>query len=182
MCKVIVFMADGMEETECLTAVDILRRGGVTVDTVSVSDDIYVTSSHNVTVRADYLFSKADFNSCDMLFLPGGMPGVTNLGRHNGLCALLKEYAAAGKRIAAVCAAPSLLGELGLLKGKSATCYPGFEDKLKGAVYTNADVVTDGNITTGRGLGYSIDLAIEMLSLLKGKAPAEKVSAAIQHP
>src|SRR5699024_10239803 len=99
-----------------------------------------------------------------------------------GVCAALRKAAADGRRLAAICAAPSVLGELGLLEGKKATCYPGFEGQLLGASYTHEGVVTDGNITTARGVGFAIDLGLELLRVLKGEKPAEEIKAAIQHP
>ena len=182
MSKVTAFFAQGTEEVECLSVVDILRRCGVEVQLVSMSGDRQVTGSHNITVVADTIFEEADFDDSDMLFLPGGMPGVKNLTAHEGLAALLKKFDAEGKRIAAVCAAPSVLGLLGLLDGKRATCFPGWEDKLLGAEYTGAGVTTDGNISTGRGLGTSIDLGIEMVRLLEGEEKAADIKKRIQHP
>lgn len=129
MAKVYEFLANGFEEIEGLAPVDILRRGGVEIKTVSITGSEWVETSHGVTVKADLKFEDiADFDDADMLLLPGGMPGSTNLKAHEGVCqALLKQHAA-GKRIGAICAAPLVLGSLGLLKGRKATCYPGFEN------------------------------------------------------
>lgn len=182
MSKVSVFMADGMEEVECLAVVDMLRRGGVETETVSVMDSLWVAGSHGITVKADKLFAEGAFADSDLLFLPGGVPGTPNLAAHEGLCALLKEFAAGGKRLAAICAAPSVLGGLGLLEGKKATCYPGWEEKLTGAQCTGAGVVTDGTVTTGRGVGFAIDLGLELVRLLEGEERFLEVKAAIQHP
>lgn len=179
--KVYAFIANGSEETECLAVVDVLRRGGVDVTLVSVENGRTVVSSHNVTIVADSTFDECDLTDADALFIPGGMPGTKRLAAHAGLCEELKNAAANGKRVAAICAAPSVLGELGLLAGKTATCFPGFEPALKNACYTHDGVVTDGNITTGRGLGYALDLGLELLSLLTDKANAAKVKAAIQY-
>ena len=115
----------------------------------------------------------------DLLVLPGGMPGTLHLGEHQGLAKLLGDFSARGKRIAAICAAPSVLGGLGLLKGKKAVCYPGFEDKLTGAAVETKEVVTDGNITTSRGLGTAIPFALELISLLFGEEKAEEIRKSV---
>ena len=182
MSKVSAFMADGMEEVECLAVVDMLRRGGIEVQTVSVMGRRQVTGSHQIEINADCIFEEADFSDSDVLFLPGGVPGTPNLAAHEGLCGLLKKFAAEGKRLAAICAAPSVLGGLGLLEGKTATCYPGWEDQLLGASYTRQGVVTDGNNTTGRGVGFAIDLGIELVRLLAGEEKAASLKESIQHP
>jgi len=182
MSKVSIFMANGMEEVECLAVADMLKRGGVEVETVSITEDRAVTSSHNVTILADKIWTEADCAYADLLFLPGGMPGTTNLGAHEGLCELIKAFDAAGKRVAAICAAPSVLGQLGLLQGRQATCYPGFEDQLTGAAYTRQGVVTDGHITTARGVGFAIDMGLELVRLLQGEDVFAQVKGSIQHP
>ena len=151
MKKVLEFLADGFEDIEALAPVDILRRGGVDIKTVSVMDTITVKSAHGVEVKADILFKDADIDGADLLLLPGGMPGAENLKNHSGLRNALLKHNEAGKKIGAICAAPMVLGDLGLLAGKKATCYPGFESFLDGAEYT-ADLFTvDGNIITGKG-------------------------------
>ncbi len=182
MSKVSIFVADGMEEVECLAVADMLKRGGVEVETVSIMGQPMVTSSHNVTILADKMFEEAKYDDSDMLFLPGGMPGTTHLGEHEGVCSLLKEFHTAGKPVAAICAAPSVLGQLGILNGKKATCYPGFEDQLTGARYTRQGVITDGNVTTSRGVGFAIDMGLELVRVLKGEEVAAQVKEAIQHP
>ena len=182
MSKVSVFLAPGLEEVECLAVVDVLRRGGVEVQLISIGETPEITGSHHITITADVCFDNASFADSDCLFLPGGMPGTANLGQHAGLTALLKAHAAAGKRLAAICAAPSVLGQLGLLEGRRATCYPGWESKLTGANCTGEGVVTDGPVTTGRGLGFAIDLGLELVSLLESPEKAAAVKAAIQHP
>lgn len=181
MGKVYAFVADGSEEVELLAVVDVLLRGGQEVKLVSVSGKREVVSSHHIRLQADYEFSQVDVRDGDVLFLPGGMPGTRNLAAHEGLCRALSEACASGRRVAAICAAPSVLGGLGLLKGKRATCYPGYEKELTGAGFTRTGVVTDGNITTARGLGYALDLGIELLRLLAGEARAQQVKEAIQY-
>lgn len=133
MKRVSVFLADGFEEIEGLTVVDILRRAGVQVDTVSVTGDRMIHGSHQIDVQADFLFEEMDFTQTDMLVLPGGMPGTKHLMEHRGLRSLLQAYDEQGQYIAAICAAPGIFGKLGFLKGRKACCYPSFEEKLEGA-------------------------------------------------
>lgn len=179
MANVYVFTADGFEEIEGLTVVDLMRRAGAPVQMVSISDGLAVKGSHGIEIKADTFFEDVDFGEADLLVLPGGMPGTLHLGEHQGLTKLLTETAAQGKRVAAICAAPSVLGGLGLLKGKRAVCYPGFEDKLTGAQVGTEEVVTDGNITTSRGLGTAIPFALELISLLFGQEKAEEIGASV---
>lgn len=181
MAKVYAFLAPGSEEVECLAVVDVLIRGGVDVELVSVTDQLEVAGAHKIVIRADHLFTGICPADADVLFIPGGLPGTVNLSKHEGLCNALKAAAADGRRVAAICAAPGVLGQLGILKGKKATCYPGFEEQLAGAEYTRQGVVTDGNITTARGLGYALDLGIELLRLLTGEEHASEIKAAIQY-
>lgn len=181
MKKVYAFMADGLEEVECLAVADVLIRGGIEVSLVSVTRSREVTGSHGITIKADKLFEEIHPEEADVLFLPGGMPGTRNLQAHEGLCAALKAAVCEGRRVAAICAAPSVLGVLGLLNGRRATCYPGFEDKLEGASHTHDGVVTDGPVTTGRGLGYALDLGLELLRLLADESASANVKSAIQY-
>ena len=180
MSRVCIFLADGFEEVEALTPVDLLRRAGIEVVTVSMNETPEVTGRSQITVVADALWADAQADTADMLVLPGGQPGVKNLGAHEGLTSLLKKYADEGKLLAAICAAPTIFGALGIVNGKCATCYPGLEDKLTGAaVVTDQRVVTDGNITTSRGAGTSIPFALRLIEILKGRDEAEKVAAGI---
>ena len=133
MEKAYIFLADGFEEIEGLTVVDILRRAGVEIQMVSIMGRKELTGSHGIPVVADAVFEEVDFSDGTLFVLPGGMPGTKRLAAHEGLAALLKEKNAEGKRLAAICAAPSVLGGLGLLKGRRAACYPGFEEALTGA-------------------------------------------------
>ncbi len=179
MANVYVFTADGFEEIEGLTVVDLMRRAGAQVQMVSISDGLAVKGSHGIEIKADTFFDDVDFDQADLLVLPGGMPGTLHLGEHEGLTGLLQDFAAKGKRVAAICAAPSVLGGLGLLKGKRAVCYPGFEDKLTGAQVEMEEVVTDGCITTSRGLGTAIPFALELISLLFGPEKAEEIKKSV---
>ena len=178
MAKVYVFLANGFEDVEALIPVDVLRRGGVEVVTVSAVDDSQIVeSAHGVQMVADTMFDECDFGDADLLLLPGGMPGASNLAAHEGVCQALLDQAAAGRRIAAICAAPAVvLGGLGLLRGRRATCYPGFEQMLDGATYT-ADLCTvDGTITTGEGPAAAFPFAYELLGQLVNPAIAAQVA------
>ena len=179
--KLYAFLADGFETVEALGVVDIMRRGGVEVCTVSVSDRLEVVTSHNITVLADKLFGDCDFSDADVVFLPGGLPGTKNLEAHEGLCALIDKAFADGKYIAAICAAPSILGHRGILKGKRATCFPGYEDELDGAIPTGEGFCADGKIITGKGMGKTIDFALAILEALTGKDNAEEIKSKIQY-
>lgn len=181
MIKTYAFMADGLEEVECLATVDVLIRGGVEVTLVSVGNSLEVTGAHGFRIIADKLFSEINPENADLLFLPGGMPGTKNLGNCEPLCDSLLKANSQGKKIAAICAAPSVLGRLGILEGRTATCYPGFEEQLKGAKTVSAGIVTDGNVTTARGLGYALDLGIELLRILKNEETAQQVKKSIQY-
>ena len=178
MAKVYVFLANGFEDVEALIPVDVLRRGGVEVVTVSTTGEGQVVeSSHKVQFIADAMIEDCNFSDADLLLLPGGMPGASNLYQHQGVReAVLRQYEA-GKRIAAICAAPGVvLGQLGVLKGKRATCYPGFEQLLEGATYT-ADLCTvDGPVTTGEGPAAAFPFAYELLSQLVDQQTADQIA------
>ena len=172
MKTVYVFLADGFEEVEALTPIDVLRRAGLQVITVSVMEEQVVKGAHGVPVVADALFADIDPEGADMLLLPGGMPGATNLDAHQGLSDLILTYAAEGKPLAAICAAPLVYGNRGLLQGKKATCYPGFESYLQGAEYTAAMVEQDNNFITAKGPGAAMEFAFAIVDKFCG---AEKV-------
>lgn len=179
MSKVYVFLAEGFEEIEGLTVVDLLRRAKIDTEMVSVMEGRQITGSHGIKVTADSMFADVDFADADVLVLPGGMPGTLNLGKHEGLCELLKKHYEAEKMIAAICAAPSVFGELGFLNGRIATCYPGFESKLEGAIVCGAKVAVDGHVVTSRGLGTAIDFALKLIELLKDLETSSQISDAI---
>ena len=181
MSKVYVFFANGFEEIEGLTVVDLLRRADVETVMVSIMSDKTVMGAHHIPIIADGLFEDYNYSDGDMLVLPGGMPGTNNLMAHEGLCDELFVYRDANKYMAAICAAPSVLGMNEMLRGKKATCYPGFEDKLLGAEVTSMGVVTDGNIITGKGMGTAIDFAAAIIEVLCGEEVAQKVLKAIQY-
>lgn len=174
-----LFLAAGFEEIEALTAVDVLRRAGMPVKTVSITSALQVTGAHGITVTADVLFDNTLFRDPAWLLLPGGMPGATNLHDFAPLEGLLKRQAASRSgRIAAICAAPAVvLGQEGLLKGKKATCYPGFEHLLKGAEHLDLPVVVDGKFVTANGPASAMHWALSIVELEKGRAAAEEVGA-----
>ena len=180
--KVCAFLTDGFETVEALAVVDILRRADIKTDVISITGDINVKSAQGVIVQADELLDEYVFEGDELLFLPGG-PGHKSYYDCKDLLELLKEYNKKNNRIATICAAPSVLGNLGLLDGKKAMAFPGFEDQLNGATVVTAPerVVTDGNITTSRGMGTSIDLGLELVRLIKGEELAEKLKASTQY-
>ena len=181
MAKVYIFLAEGFEEAEAMIPVDVMRRGGVNIETVSVTGNINVTGAHGVTMTADVLFENADINSADLLVLPGGLPGATNLNEHAGLRKALVEQNKQGKLVAAICAAPMVLGSTGILKGRRATCYPGFEQYLEGAEYTHELCTIDGNITTGEGPAAAFPFAYALLSQLAGDDKARQVAEGMMY-
>ena len=173
-----VLLADGFEEIEALTPLDMLRRAGLEVLTVGITSKI-VVGSHGISVICDKLPEEVDLDMISTVILPGGMPGSLNLDASPFTDAILESVNARGGRIAAICAAPLLLGRRGLLEGRRATCYPGFEGELAGATVTDESVVTDGNITTARGMGVALEFSKELISLLVTKEKAEELSSAI---
>lgn len=185
--KAYMVLADGFEEIEGLTATDLLRRAGVEVVMVSIMKRLMVTGGHNIRVEADTLYEEAvaatnEFSDGDMLILPGGKAGAECMAAHEGVCNLLHAYDKANKYIAAICAAPSVPGRLGLLKGKRATCYPGFEDRVLGAEMIDASVVQDSKYITGRGMGVSTEFALKLVEVLTSPETAEKLARTIQKP
>lgn len=179
MKKNFLFLADGFEEIEALATVDVLRRGGLDVTTVSIKHEPAVTGAHGITVFADCTFKEADFSDSDWLVLPGGMPGAANLHEFSALNDLLKVHATKG-RIAAICASPAVvLAATGLLDGKNATCYPGFETALiaAGARYDKESrVVVDGNIVTANGPSSAIPFALKIVELTQGAQASSQVA------
>ncbi len=179
--KVCTFLAEGYEEVEALAVVDVLRRAGIDVKIVSITGEYMVLSSRGVTIKADVLFDDMDYSDVDVLFMPGGLPGADNLYNYEPLRELINRFNEEGKRLAAVCAAPGIYGQMGLLKGKKATCYPGFEDRLIGAECVKDRVVTDDNITTSRGMGTSVELGLELVKLLIDEKNSDELAIKIQH-
>ena len=179
MSEVKVFLADGFEELEGLTVVDLMRRAGIKVNTVSIMGRKEIHGAHGIDLTADETFENADFSDAGMLVLPGGMPGTLHLKEHAGLKELLLKFNEEENYLAAICAAPTVLGGLGLLEGKKAVCYPSMEDGLTGAKVLFENVVTDGNVTTSRGLGTAIDFALRLIEILKGRETAAKLAEQI---
>ncbi|MCM1193237.1 MAG: DJ-1/PfpI family protein [Butyrivibrio sp.] len=179
MSRLAVFLARGFEEIEALTVVDICRRGGVETDMVSVTGESRVTGSHGISVETDKKFEEVDFGGYDMLVLPGGMPGTKNLEAHEGLMARVDEFYAGGKYIGAICAAPSIFGHRGILKGRRACCYPSFESHLEGAEVTSGPVEVSDNVITSRGMGTAIDFGLAILGIFCGAEKAEELARGI---
>lgn len=179
MAKVYIFLAEGFEEIEALTVVDLLRRATIEISMVSVTGRLEVKGAHSISVLADILFADANFDDADLLVLPGGLPGTAHLMEHEGLDRLLREFHTKKKYIAAICAAPSVLGSKGILEGKRATSYPGFEGKLTNSIIMDQDVVEDGNVITSRGLGTAIDFSLSLISKLIDKDTAKRVADSI---
>ena len=182
MKKLGIFMADGCEEIEGLTVVDLVRRtGAIDIITISISDTKQVTGSHKITFFTDALASEVDFDALDGIILPGGMPGTLHLGASEIVNAVIKKFAGEGKMVAAICAAPSVLGAAGLLEGRHATCYPGFEEKLSGAEVLEDAVVIDGHIITSRGMGTAMDFGLAIIWHLLDDEMMEKIKKGIMY-
>lgn len=181
MIKIYEFLANGFEEIEALAPVDILRRGGLDIKMVSITGSEYVESSHGIIVKTDLIFEQTLFNDADMLLLPGGMPGAKNLNEHEGLRELIVTHYNIGKRIGAICAAPMVLGSLGLLEGKRATCSPGFEKYMQGAEYTRQLFTIDGNIITGEGPAATLPYAYKILSFFVNEETVGELKERMQY-
>lgn len=179
MKKVCIFLANGHEEVEALTVVDLLRRASIDITMVSIEEDNTITGAHNIKIIADKKFEDIDYSDMDMLILPGGMPGTNNLAKHNGLIEILKDFNQKKKWIAAICAAPSILGVNGILKEKEACCYPGFETQLEGANVLINSVVLSENVITSRGLGTAIEFSGKIIEVLQDKALSDKIKEAV---
>ncbi len=176
MSKLAICMANGCEEIEALTVVDIMRRAGITIDMLSINDSLTVTGSHNIELRADKLISEADCNDYDGIILPGGMPGTTNLEANTAVQHGITSLFNRGDLVAAICAAPSILGKNGVANGKNVTSYPGFEDAFSRSTYRTDSVVVDGNVITSRGMGTAIDFALAILEYIKGAEAAKDMA------
>ncbi|MCD8084711.1 MAG: DJ-1/PfpI family protein [Clostridiales bacterium] len=182
MAKVYAMIADGTEEVECLMVVDLLKRARIETVLVAPGDERRVVTSHGLRIEADQTAAETDFSDADLIFVPGGMPGSEHLSACKPLIEGLERANREGRRIAAICAAPGVvLGRHGFLEGKRATCYPGFEEEMRGARATGEGVVTDGNITTARGLGVALELGLELITLLTDEKTAETVAKQIQY-
>jgi len=177
MEKLAVQLAEGFEEIEAVTIIDVLRRAEFDVTIVSITKKLEVTGSHSIIIIADQLFKNIDYSLIDMIILPGGMPGATNLNNHAGLQEQILNFNKNNKPLGAICAAPIVFGNLGILKNKNATCYPGFENKLEGATITGNNIELAGNIVTGKGAGVAMEFALRIVEMFKGKEFADKLGA-----
>lgn len=179
MKKTAMLFANGFEEVEALTVVDLLRRADIVCDIVALDDGKTVTGSHGIVVGSDRAFTETPFAEYDALLLPGGQPGTTNLAADGRVLSLLKEFCAAGKLTAAICAAPTVLAKAGLLEGGRATCYPGMEGRLTGATASTDPVVADGTVITSRGVGTALDFALALVKYLDSAARADELAKAV---
>jgi 4-methyl-5(b-hydroxyethyl)-thiazole monophosphate biosynthesis len=179
LMRVIVPLAEGFEEIEAVTIIDVLRRAEIQV-TVAYLKKNLVTGSHSITVTADKNIDDIHASDFDAIVLPGGMPGSSNLNEDERIIGLVREFSAAGKITAALCAAPMVLGHAGVLEGKQATCFPGFESRMTGAEHIPEPVVRDGNIITGRGPGCAIPFALELVASLAGEEKAVRLKESMQ--
>lgn len=179
MKQAFIFLATGFEEIEALGTADILRRGGVRTMTISITGDERVMGAHNIPVIADYLFEEADFSSADALILPGGIPGSNHLNTCTRLKELVLEKYKENIVLAAICAGPMVLGGLGILKGRKATCFPYFEPTMIGAIPTDNGVEQDENIITCKGPGFVFDFGLTILKALRDEEIAQEVAAAL---
>lgn len=177
-----VFLATGFEDIEAIGVIDICRRAALPVTTVSITGESTVVSAHGVGIVADELFEDLDFSDAAMLFLPGGMPGATNLEAHAGLREVILRHYEAGKPLGAICAAPLVYGKLGLLKGHHATCYPGFEPTLAGAEATGELVVCDDQFFLGKGPAAAFRLGYAIVAHFCGQDTADTICAGMVYP
>ncbi len=173
---VAVHLAEGFEEIEAVSIIDVLRRADIKTLIVSVTDQKDVTGSHGITIKADKLFHELNYEQVKMIVLPGGMPGAKNLKNHQDLNMQITRFYSEGKPLGAICAAPIVLGSLKLLKDKKATCYPGYEDQLTGAIVTGNEIEISDNIITGKGAGVAILFALRIVEMLKGKQLADELA------
>lgn len=173
-----MFLAEGFEEVEALAPLDLIRRAGLEIKTVGVGSKT-VTGSHGISVTADITVDELADNTPDMVILPGGMPGTKNLDANETVHKAISDAIKNGAYVCAICAAPMILGKLGLLVGKKATCFPGFEEYLAGAIVTGDKVAVDGRIITAKGMGAAIEFGLAIVAELKGKATADELSRAV---
>lgn len=179
MRKAIVFLADGFEECEALLVVDLLRRAGVQTIMASVMGRLEVPSSRKILIKADALAEDVDYSNADMIVLPGGRVGTENLRKSEVVRSQCLKFAKEGRYLAAICAAPSILAELGILDGTRATCHPDYESKMQGAILTGKNVAVDGKVITGRGLGAGFLFAFELVRVMAGESEVERIKIAI---
>ncbi len=178
-----IFLADGFEEVEALTSIDVMRRAGMPVTTVSINDGVAVTGAHGVTVMADSVYADNDYREAEWLVLPGGVPGAPNLAAHEALCDELVAQVERGGKVAAICASPALvLVPLGVLDGRHAVCYPGMEVPVDGITWEQGSVAVDGNVVTGNGPAAAAPFALTLVAQSLGKDKACEVAAGMLLP
>lgn len=178
---VAIFLSSGCEEIEALTVVDILRRAAIDIQMISVDETNQIIGSHNIKFEAEYKADEIVYDDLDGIILPGGMPGTKHLDASDTVQRVIADFHNKGKLLAAICAAPSVLGKAGILKGKRASCYPGFEEQLHEAMVTQDAVVVDGNIITSRGMGTAIPFALEIVRYFLGDAKAQELAESIMY-
>ncbi len=176
MKSVALHLAEGFEEIEAITVIDILRRAEINVITVSITKNLQVKGAHNIIVTADTIIENVNYDDIQMIVLPGGMPGAKNLNEHNLLKEKILSFHKKDKQIAAICAAPMILGELNLLENKQATCYPGFEKYLNGAIITNKGTEISNNIITAKGPAFAIEFALKIIEVLISKEKSKVIA------
>lgn len=181
MSRVGVFFGEGYEEIEALTVVDILRRAGIDTRMISISEKKEVAGAHDITVRMDQTIGETDFEALDMIVLPGGMPGTTNLENCKTLMNHVDAFYEKGKYVSAICAAPGIFGHRGMLSGRRACSYPDKENELTGAEVTKNPVEVSDHVTTSRGMGTAIDFALAILERFQGKEAADRMASRIVH-
>ncbi len=174
-----MFLAEGFEETEAIGSLDVIRRAGIEIKTVGVTGET-VAGSHGIEIKADIMPEMIELDNIDGVILPGGMPGTTNLFENSGVIETVRYCFEREKVVAAICAAPLIPGRLGMLRGKRATCYPGFEKELEGAVYVDAPAVRDANMITGKGAGASMRFGAEIVNYF-AEGKGEEILAQMQH-
>ncbi len=177
--KVYIFLADGFEDIEGLTVVDLMRRADIDIKTVSIKKSKEITTSHGITMLTDLTFAETDFTDADMLVLPGGMPGTKYLNEYQPLRDLLTDFYKKGGKVAAICAAPTVLASLGFFEKRKATAYPSCMEGLAGAERSLESVVVDGNVTTSRGLGTAVDFALSLIGQLLGEKKADEIAESV---
>lgn len=179
MSKVYIFFADGFEDIEGLTVVDLMRRAGIDIQTVSIKETKEIRTSHGIDLLTDRTFGECDFSDADMLVIPGGMPGTKYLNEYQPLRDLLTDFYKKGGKVAAICAAPTVLASLGFLEKRKATAYPSCMEGLAGAERSLESVVVDGNVTTSRGLGTAVDFALSLIGQLLGEKKADEFAESV---
>jgi 4-methyl-5(b-hydroxyethyl)-thiazole monophosphate biosynthesis len=176
MKNIAVHLAEGFEEIEAVSIIDILRRAEIKVTVISVTEKLEVTGSHGIKIIADQLFNTVNYNLVDMIVLPGGLPGANNLNEHPGLREQILNFNESRKPLGAICAAPLVFGHLGILNNKKATCYPGFENQLHGAIITHENIEVADHIITGKGAGVAIEFALSIVEMIKGQEQANELA------